>query len=73
MDELRAIQIAEDPTVTTNYNEFLDAFQYLVNTGLAWQLQGDIGATARELLHKGEIESGTYTDLFGDPGGSFNE
>lgn len=35
--------------------ESIELFQHLVNTGLAWQLQGSYGRTAAALLKSGEI------------------
>jgi len=35
--------------------ETLDLFQELVNTGLAWQLQGSYGRTAQAFLEAGDI------------------
>lgn len=33
--------------------ELLDAWQYLIDTGLAWQLQGWYGRTAASLIEAG--------------------
>jgi hypothetical protein len=35
--------------------EVVEAWQYLVNTGLAWQLQGWFGRTASDLIDAGII------------------
>lgn len=37
------------------YDEMLILFQHLVNTGLAWKLQGHYGRTAATLLRCGDI------------------
>lgn len=34
--------------------EWVAAFQLLIDTGLAWQLQGWFGRTARDLIESGE-------------------
>ena len=35
--------------------EVINAWQYLVDTGLAWQLQGFFGRTANSLIEQGII------------------
>ena len=32
---------------------FVESFQYLIDTGLVWQLQGWYGRTARDLINAG--------------------
>ncbi len=36
--------------------EQLEAWQYLVNTGLCWKLQGKFGITAKDLIKQGLIK-----------------
>lgn len=37
------------------YGEIVELFQRLVDTGLAWQLQGFYGRTARDFIESGEV------------------
>ena len=37
------------------HDEVVDGFQSLVDSGLAWKLQGHYGRMARRLLENGEI------------------
>ncbi len=39
-----------------NDEETIELFQELINTGLAWQLQGHYGRTAVQLLEEGFCE-----------------
>ena len=55
MNELyRAIGLAEGFEQGTE-KEIIEAWQYLHNTGLAYDLQGWFGRTARDLINEGII------------------
>tara|TARA_R100001510_G_scaffold21958_1_gene19253 strand:- start:252 stop:458 length:207 start_codon:yes stop_codon:yes gene_type:complete len=53
-----AIEICEQLVPSDNEEE-LAAWQYLIDTGLAWKLQGWFGRTAKRLIDEGYC---TYTD-----------
>lgn len=56
MDSYRAVALAEGFEDGTE-EEILSAWQYLVDTGLAWRLQGWFGRTASALIDAGYIQS----------------
>jgi hypothetical protein len=55
MDTYTAVAIAEG-MVDADDEETLDAYQYLVDTGLVWQLQGSFGRVAQHLIDAGLIK-----------------
>ena len=55
MDSFRAVALAEGFEDGTE-EEILSAWQYLVDTGLAWRLQGWFGRTASALIDAGYIQ-----------------
>ncbi len=57
MNPQLAIQICEQ-LVTAEHDEEVEAWQYLIDTGLAWKLQGWYGRTAQRLINDGYC---TYT------------
>lgn len=55
MDSFTATGIAEGFIDCDSEEQYLEAWQTLVNTGLAWRLQGWFGRTARALIDRGLI------------------
>lgn len=54
MDSFEAIMIAEAVEPATS-EEYFAAWQHLVDTGLAWSLQGWFGRTASDMIAQGVI------------------
>jgi hypothetical protein len=61
-----AIQICEQ-LVAAEDEEEIEAWQYLIDTGLCWRLQGWYGRTAQRLIDEGVC---TYTDRADERTGS---
>lgn len=57
MTSFDAIGIAEGFIQPESEDQVIEAWQYLVNTGLAWQLQGWFGRTAQALIEQGIIDA----------------
>ena len=55
MDNYLAVGIAEGFEEPKSEEQVVEAWQYLVDTGLAWQLQGRFGRIAKDLIEKGVI------------------
>lgn len=48
-------RIIEFETGEANEEQVIELFQYLVDTGLAWSLQGSYGRTAQALIEAGFV------------------
>jgi hypothetical protein len=57
MDSYTATGIAEGFIEATSEDQVIEAWQYLVDTGLAWKLQGWFGRTAASLIEQGVINA----------------
>ena len=55
LSSYNAVGIAEGFIEVNSEEEVLEAWQYLVDTGLAWNLQGWFGRTASNLIDAGII------------------
>jgi hypothetical protein len=55
MDSYTATGIAEGFVEAESEEQVAEAWQYLVDTGLAWTLQGWFGRTAAQLIESGFI------------------
>jgi hypothetical protein len=55
IDNYNAVMIAEG-VIEADEDKQIEAWQHLVDTGLAWSLQGWFGRTAIDLIKQGVIE-----------------
>ena len=53
MDTYTAVGIAEGFIEAESEEQVIETWQYLIDTGLAWQLQGWFGRTAAHLISEG--------------------
>lgn len=57
MTQFDAVMIAEGVQEAT-LDEQIEAWQYLVDTGIVWKLQGSFGRMAQHLIDEGIINAG---------------
>jgi len=61
MDTFAAAMIADGEFELAGFepseDNYIRAYQYLIDTGIAWQLQGRIGRTARDLIENGDCHA----------------
>lgn len=53
MDNYTAVGLAEGFIEADDEDQILEAWQHLIDTGLAWQLQGSFGRMASHLIDQG--------------------
>lgn len=53
MDIFTAVMIAEGVDAPESEEQFIEAWQTLIDTGTCWQLQGFFGRTAQALIEQG--------------------
>lgn len=54
--DLEAIEIIEGMQEPESEEQYIQAWQHLVNTGTVWHLQGSYGRTAMQLIENGIIK-----------------
>ena len=59
MDSYTAVGLAEGFIEAESEEQLTEAWQYLVDSGLAWSLQGSFGRTANNLIERGVINPPT--------------
>jgi len=54
MDIFQACLIVEGIEEVETEEEWIDTYQFLIDSGVVWQLQGTYGRTARDLIEAGK-------------------
>lgn len=57
MDMFTAVNLAEGVTEPENEEQYFEAWQYLIDTGMVWKLQGFFGRTATALIADGKCHA----------------
>lgn len=55
INTFQAVGIAEGFIEADSEDQVIEAWQYLVDSGIVWQLQGWFGRTATDLIERGFI------------------
>ena len=58
MTPYTAVSIVEGYDEVETEDEIIEAWQYLINTGIVWQLQGSMGRMASQLIESGVCSPG---------------
>ena len=53
MNQFNAVGIAEGWIEAESEDQYIEAWQSLIDSGLAWKLQGWFGRTAQQLIEQG--------------------
>jgi hypothetical protein len=57
INSYNAVGIAEGFIEAESEDQVIEAWQFLVDSGLAWQLQGFFGRTATDLIERGILSA----------------
>ena len=57
MDSYKAVMLCEGVETAESEDQLIEAWQHLIDSGLAWQLQGSFGRTAQRLIEDGVCHS----------------
>ena len=57
MDSYTAVGIAEGFIEPVDLDQYVEAWQYLIDSGLAWKLQGWFGRNAQSLIEAGHCHA----------------
>ena len=69
MDNYTAVGLIEGFVEAESEEQVIQAWQYLVDTGIVWSLQGRVGRQAHDMLNEGILEfpdKQTF-DYYGNP------
>lgn len=60
LSDFDAVMIAEGVQEPASDEQYLQAWQHLVDNGMAWTLQGSFGRTAKQLIDAGLIKASAH-------------